>query len=61
MQRQGWLPLHLPFSTSQAKNWIIRQKFLVLRLAAQKSADYKGATTAHAPFVYRLGRQIFIL
>ena len=49
------------FSTSPAKNCAIWQKILILPLAAQKGADYKGATTEHAPFVYRLGRQIFIL
>jgi hypothetical protein len=34
-------------------------------LAGNPTPDYKGATAAnaarHAPFVYRLGRQIFIL
>jgi hypothetical protein len=34
-----------------------KQKY---RLAGMKSPDYKGATP-DAPFVYRLGRQIFIL
>jgi hypothetical protein len=29
-------------------------------LAGMGGPDYKGATQ-HAPFVYRLGRQIFIL
>ena len=35
--------------------------FIALPLAATKRPDYKGATKRHAPFVYRLGRQIFIL
>ncbi|CCM75527.1 hypothetical protein BN77_2682 [Rhizobium mesoamericanum STM3625] len=30
-------------------------------LAGFKVPDYKGATTKEAPFVYRLGHQIFIL
>ena len=30
-------------------------------LAVIQVPDYKGATEAHAPFVYRLGHQIFIL
>ena len=32
-----------------------------MALAAFEGADYKGATTKEAPFVYRLGHQIFIL
>gem|GEM_PF-5631241 len=32
-----------------------------LVLAGNQTSDYKGANTAYAPFVYRLGRQIFIL
>ena len=30
-------------------------------LAGARFADYEGAYQRHAPFVYRLGRQIFIL
>ncbi|CUX19074.1 conserved hypothetical protein [Agrobacterium deltaense Zutra 3/1] len=37
-------------------------KSCIFPLAEQREPDYKGATPqAHAPFVYRLGRQIFIL
>ncbi len=35
--------------------------FRVLPLAGIQVPDYKGATTKEAPFVYRLGHQIFIL
>ncbi|CVI57847.1 conserved hypothetical protein [Agrobacterium salinitolerans str. Hayward 0363] len=37
-------------------------KSCIFPLADLREPDYKGATPqAHAPFVYRLGRQIFIL
>ncbi|CUX15456.1 hypothetical protein AGR13a_Cc180028 [Agrobacterium genomosp. 13 str. CFBP 6927] len=40
----------------------MKRKKSIFPLADQPEPDYKGATPqAHAPFVYRLGRQIFIL
>ncbi|CUX19023.1 conserved hypothetical protein [Agrobacterium tomkonis CFBP 6623] len=58
-------PDHPQFSTglrTSSKNLVSKRKKSIFPLADQREPDYKGATPqAHAPFVYRLGRQIFIL
>ena len=58
-------PVRAQFSTAlpaSIKKLVTKREKSIFPLADQPEPDYKGATPqAHAPFVYRLGRQIFIL
>ncbi|CVI55232.1 conserved hypothetical protein [Agrobacterium deltaense NCPPB 1641] len=58
-------PVLAQFSTAlpaSIKKLVTKREKSIFPLADQPEPDYKGATPqAHAPFVYRLGRQIFIL
>ncbi len=58
-------PFLAQFSTAlpaSIKKLVTKREKSIFPLADQPEPDYKGATPqAHAPFVYRLGRQIFIL
>ncbi|CVI57845.1 conserved hypothetical protein [Agrobacterium salinitolerans str. Hayward 0363] len=58
-------PVPAQFSTAfpaSIKKLVTKREKSIFPLAEQREPDYKGATPqAHAPFVYRLGRQIFIL